>query len=128
MMRQELSAVKVAEISHLLLSTERTLLSSPPVFQRCRSAPSCRVDAMRAYEEHMMSQRIARHKPDVVDELPLPAPTKFKKEKNSDSAVWKIGRSYSAPSSNISSERPPVKIEVTENIFIQAVILVRIYD
>ncbi len=86
---------------------------------------------MRAYEEHVMSLRIARHKPvDVVDEKALPAPTKFKKEKSGIEGVWKIGRSYSAPASNDSSDyskRPEMKIEVTENIFIKAVILVRIF-
>ncbi len=115
----QLSNEKVAEISQLLTSSE-----SPP--QRCRSAPFCRVVSMRANEEHIMTQRIALHKPtNLVDESALPAPTKFKKEKNCNASVWKIGRSYSAPQLNCCSEGPKQKIEITENIFIKAVILVR---
>jgi hypothetical protein len=81
---------------------------------------------MRAYEEHILSQRIARHKPvDVVDESTLPAPTRFKKEKSGIDGVWKIDRSHSAPPSNDFANCPKQKIEITENIFIKAVILVK---
>jgi hypothetical protein len=115
------------------------LPSMPPVFQRSKSSPSCRTYATRANEK---TQNILHHSllPNVMDDSALPAPTKFKKERDSNIPGWKFGRSSSAPSLQDSFEMPgqrkgmvgaqesaspAQKLEIGEDIFIKAVILVR---